>query len=94
MEHDIAGPWHQPSGAKDLAQLGPLPLADRTPAFNTIMAGDLGALGHRLKRSQRQVERTMDQAINPQRPLRKAACEQRTISRISHPQAAVCLEYG
>src|SRR4026207_1272006 len=74
MEYDVFGSGPGASAIDKFFQADAFPLADGTPAFDAIVARDLGARRHGFKLGERKEERLLHQSGYFQTPIDKLLC--------------------
>ena len=94
VEDDVAGLIAQARGIEQQRQRHPGPFADRRPALDAIVAGDLRAPRHRPDLAERQRQRAADEAVHRQPPIGEAAGGEALIIRRVRSGRAVGAEDG
>ena len=94
MEHGETSRRLEPGARQYAGQRNALPLADRAPALDAIVTGDLGSLRHRAEIGQRKIERPDHEPVNAQPPIGEPRFLQGRIRGRVRRMGAVDLEVG
>src|SRR5919197_6078580 len=89
MKSDVARVRPQPHMLQQRTEPDAFPLADAAPAFDAIVARDLGARRQGAQLAERELRRSLDQAADLELPIDEPAARVRLIQLIGAVIAAV-----
>ncbi|EGE60570.1 hypothetical protein RHECNPAF_14110054 [Rhizobium etli CNPAF512] len=92
MEHDVARLRLQPDRLQQGAKRQARPFADRAPAFDAVVPGDLRARRHRLQLRERELRRLFDKPADVEPPGRELPAHPVEILRVIGHAGAVRAE--